>query len=105
MMPVTPRFSLAIVAAVLVARGEAAAGTGVPGVRVAERGTDGREQLVPARVHLTSPDGKPVRAPGLPFFRDHLDCPGALLLDLPPGAYRYVVERGPESSRAAGEIL
>ena len=32
--------------------------------------------VVPARVHLLGPDGKAVRAPGLPFWKDHFNCDG-----------------------------
>jgi hypothetical protein len=59
---------------------------------------------VPCRVHLADPAGKPVQAPGLPFWRDHFVCPGTVRLDLPPGRYAYEVERGPEWSRAKGDF-
>jgi hypothetical protein len=59
---------------------------------------------LPCRIHLTDPAGKPVRAPGLPFWRDHFVCPGTVALDLPPGRYDYEVERGPEWSRARGSF-
>lgn len=57
---------------------------------------------VPCRVHLKDPAGKPVRAAGLPFWRDHFVCPGRVTLNLEPGRYTYEVERGPEYSRASG---
>jgi hypothetical protein len=55
-------------------------------------------------VHLTDATGKPVRAGKLPFFRDHFVCPGAARLELAPGQYAYVVERGPEWESAAGSF-
>lgn len=60
--------------------------------------------LLPSRIHLSDENGKPVRAPGLPFWSDHFVCTGAVTLALPPGAYRWQVERGPEWSRATGAV-
>src|SRR6266540_5727742 len=73
-------------------------------LRSVEGDGSGKEVLLPARVHLAGPDGKPVRAEGLPFFHDHFDCPGEAHLLLPAGTYRYVVERGPEYRRSSGEV-
>ena len=73
-------------------------------LRIVERDPAGREAPLPARVHVSGPDGKPVRVPGLPFFRDHVSCDGSLKVDLPPGAYAYTVERGPEYRRATGPV-
>jgi hypothetical protein len=56
----------------------------------------------PCRVHLKGPDGKAVKPPNLPFWRDHFVVPGRVELDLPPGRYAYEVERGPEWTSAAG---
>ncbi len=61
--------------------------------------------VVPCRVHLSGADGKPIRAPGSPFFRDHFTAPGGVELTLPVGKYRYEIERGPEFERAAGTVL
>ena len=61
-------------------------------------------QSLPCRIHLFDPDGKPQRAAGLPFWRDHFVCPGAAKLELPVGRYRYEIERGPEYERLKGEI-
>jgi hypothetical protein len=56
-------------------------------------------------VHLAGPDGEPVAAPGLPFYRDHFNCPGIARLErLRPGRYTYTIERGPEYRRASGAI-
>jgi hypothetical protein len=56
----------------------------------------------PCRIYLTGPDGKPVKPPGLPFWKDHFTCPGTVRLDLPPGEYAYEIERGPEFGRDSG---
>jgi hypothetical protein len=63
-----------------------------------------RGEPVACRVHLSDPEGKPVRAPGLPFWRDHFVCAGRVTLDLPPGKYSFEVERGPEYSAASDTI-
>ncbi len=82
----------------------AAGGPGTLKMRIVEKLPAGEGPLLPARVHLSGPDGKAVRAPGLPFFHDHLSCEGSLSLSLAPGTYRFEVERGPEYRRAAGAI-
>src|SRR5262245_38858245 len=61
-------------------------------------------ELLPARVHLYDAAGKPVRPEGLPFWRDHFVCAGQADLPLPPGEYRYEVERGPEYKPARGKV-
>lgn len=66
--------------------------------------TDAAQKPVPCRIHLAGPDGKPVRAPGLPFHHDHFSCPGTARVDLPPGEYRYEIERGPEYKQVAGSF-
>src|SRR5688500_6962125 len=57
---------------------------------------------VPCRIQLKGPDGKAVKPPGLPFWKDHFVVPGRVELDLPAGRYAYEVERGPEWTSAAG---
>jgi len=59
---------------------------------------------LPGRIHLKDSSGKAIRAPNLPFFHDHFVCPGKVNLELPPGEYRYEVERGPDYDRAAGRL-
>jgi hypothetical protein len=59
---------------------------------------------LPCRIHLYDKAGKAVRAPGLPFWRDHFVCPGTVELDLQPGRYRFEIERGPEFRRQTGQV-
>ncbi len=40
---------------------------------------------VPCRIHVKDAAGKPIRAPGLPFWRDHFVCPGRAAIDVPEG--------------------
>jgi hypothetical protein len=66
--------------------------------------SDAAGQPLACRIHLSEASAKPVFAPGQPAWRDHFVCPGKAELDLPPGKYRYEIERGPEHERLAGEI-
>jgi hypothetical protein len=52
--------------------------------------------VVACRINLRDAAGKPVKAPGLPFWRDHFVCTGKVSLALSPGPYVYEIERGPE---------
>jgi len=61
-------------------------------------------QPIPCRVHLKDAAGKPVKAPGQPFWFDHFVCPGSVQLPLEPGKYTIEVERGPEYGRIADTI-
>ena len=63
---------------------------------------DEKGEAAPARVHLADGKGKFQQVPGLPFWRDHFTCAGHVSMDLPPGKYRYGVERGPEFERLSG---
>lgn len=60
--------------------------------------------LVPCRVHLTDADGKPVKPDGFPSWHDHFLIDGRAEITLPPGLYRYAIERGPEFRPVAGEV-
>jgi hypothetical protein len=92
----------------VIERSRAGAGTGTRTgslhLRIVEPDQGDRVAAVPARVHLADAKGRPVRAPGLPFFRDHFNCAGDVRLDLPPGRYSYTIERGPEYRRASGTV-
>ena len=61
-------------------------------------------RVMPARIHLTDATGKTHVAPGLPAWKDHFCMEGEVTLELPPGTYTYVVERGPEYGRDEGLI-
>ena len=96
-----------VLAAILLARLAGAAG---PEESAGPRGelrievSDAAGKPLPCRIHLTGPAGKPVEPPALPFWRDHFVCDGKGDLQLPVGAYRYEVERGPEHERASGSL-
>ena len=62
-------------------------------------------QPLPCRIHLFDQNKKPQRAAGLPYWHDHFVCPGSAQLELPPGRYRYEIERGPEHERFNGEVV
>src|SRR5687768_9397919 len=57
---------------------------------------DESNRITACRIHLRDEGGKPVKAPGLPFWRDHFVCTGKVALALSPGTYAYEIERGPE---------
>jgi hypothetical protein len=59
---------------------------------------------LPCRVHVQDANGKPVKTKKFPYWADHFVCPGRATLDLPAGAYRYEVERGPEYRAAKGQF-
>jgi hypothetical protein len=95
---------MSVIVMVLVSSFLQAGDPGTLKLTIREKASAGDGPPVPARVHLTGPDGKPVRAAGLPFFHDHLNCDGSLNIEVPPGAYRYTVERGPEYRRVSGAV-
>ena len=64
---------------------------------------EGGEPL-PSRIHLKNARGEVQTADQLPSWRDHFVCPGQATVKVEPGRYRYQIERGPEFTRAVGEI-
>lgn len=60
--------------------------------------------VTPCRIHLSGPDGKPVRTKKYPFWRDHFVCEGTAELGLPTGEYTYTIEHGPEFESLSGKI-
>jgi hypothetical protein len=68
------------------------------------KATDAGGKALPCRIHISDSAGKPVLAPGAPSWRDHFVCAGEATLALPPGTYRYAVERGTEWSRVQGTV-
>jgi hypothetical protein len=75
--------------------------TGKLHIRVVDKRTG---KPTPCRIHLKDAAGKVVKAAGLPAWHDHFVCGGEVTLDVPAGAYRYEIERGPEYSQAAGGV-
>lgn len=60
---------------------------------------------VPCRIHLKDVAGKAIQPPAYPSWNDHFVCEGAVPIDAPPGRYRLEVERGPEHSAFAEEVV
>lgn len=83
------------------AREVLAVGEGELEIRVSDEGTG---SLVPARMHLKDPRGKPVKPPGLVYWHDHFVFPGKAILKLRPGAYTFELERGPEYRVRSGHF-
>jgi len=65
---------------------------------------DAAGQAVPCRIHVKDAAGKSIRAPGLPFWRDHFVCSGRAAIEVPAGRCVYEIERGPEYRPATGGI-
>ena len=66
---------------------------------------DDSGQTLPCRIHLRSSEGKPIRAYGQPFWRDHWVCDGRVSASVPAGSYQWQIERGPEYRRQTGEVV
>lgn len=60
--------------------------------------------LLPCRIHLEKSAGQTVNARGLPAWKDHFVCDGRVALELAPGVFRYVIERGPEYASVSGRL-
>jgi hypothetical protein len=61
-------------------------------------------QPIAARMHLKDIRGKVIRAPKLPFWRDHFVFDGTLVLELPLGSYNFEIECGPEYKTQTGHF-
>ena len=59
---------------------------------------------VACRIHLLDKAGTPQQAGALPFWRDHVVCPGVAVFNLAPGDYTYEIERGPEYGLRTGAL-
>lgn len=59
---------------------------------------------IAARMHLKDAQGKPVKPPNVPYWRDHFVFQDTIRLDLPPGDYTFELERGPEYRSASGRF-
>lgn len=97
--PIGPIAGGLLLCAALAAAG--AADTGRLDITVSNPATPG---AVAARIHLKDAAGRPQRAPGLPFWRDHFVSRDPVRFDLPAGTYAYEIERGPEFARSTGTI-
>lgn len=65
----------------------------------------GKSAVMPARILMSGPDGKPVKSSNfLPFWNDHVSSPGEARFDVAPGKYSVTVERGPEWSSETSTI-
>jgi len=61
-------------------------------------------QPVAVRMHLKNAQGKPVRPPQVPFWKDHFALDGQITLKLPNGRYTFEIERGPEYRDYTGQF-
>ncbi|MEN6498680.1 MAG: hypothetical protein ABFD16_30615 [Thermoguttaceae bacterium] len=59
---------------------------------------------IPCRIHLKTANGKPRKVEKLPFWFDHVVCPGQVTLQLPKGSYSFELERGPEYVTCSGHF-
>ena len=57
-----------------------------------------------ARMHLFDAKGKPVKPPGVIYWRDHFVFPGKTVLKLPTGKYTFELEHGPEYRMRRGNF-
>ncbi len=62
------------------------------------------KQPLACRMHLVNAAGKPLKAPRVPFWRDHFVFDGAITLKLPAGEYQFVIERGLEYLERTGHF-
>ena len=60
------------------------------------------EKEMACRIHLKKAGGESVVPPNFPVWDDHFVCDGIAELNLPPGEYHWLVERGPEYERKSG---
>ena len=71
-------------------------------IRVVDSATG---QPIAVRMHLKDPRGRPVKPPGVPFWKDHFVFPGKIVLSLSPGNYTFEMERGPEYRIRTGYFI
>lgn len=63
------------------------------------------EKPVTVRMHLWNAKGVPRKVRGQPNFNDHFVFHGRVVLRLPPGEYRFRIERGLEYLEQSGNFL
>src|SRR5437868_7954433 len=71
----------------------AAADKGRLEVRIVDKANS---QPLAARMHLKDQQGKPVRPPKVPFWKDHFAIDGTMVFEMPLGTYTFELEAGPE---------
>src|SRR5688572_25395199 len=59
---------------------------------------------IAARMHLFDAKGKPVKPPGVVYWKDHFVFPGKTVLKLPNGKYTFELEHGPEYRMRTGNF-
>lgn len=62
-------------------------------------------ELLPCRLHLKNPAGRPRPIKGSAYFHDHVAFPGDITLRLPKGQYTFEIERGPEYTTQSGYFV
>lgn len=60
---------------------------------------------IAARMHLTNARGKPRKPPRSVYWHDHFVVDGKIVLTLPSGTYKFVVERGHEYRDQSGHFV
>mgnify|MGYP005836828479 CR=1 FL=1 len=93
--------ALAIVASLVVSADPARAAGGKLKLTVVDRDTG---QMIPCRLHLRDAQQRPRKVSGAIQWADHAVIDGAVVLELPPGEYRFEMERGPEYLRREGHF-
>lgn len=86
--------SLGLTSEVLAADGELE-------LRVVDKATG---DPIAARMHLVNQRGKPVLPKGVLGWKDHFVFAGSVILELPPGEYRFEIEHGPEYALRTGSF-
>ena len=61
-------------------------------------------ESIACRIHLANENNQPIKANGQPFWKDHFTCPGRVTVEVPPGVYRWTIEKGPEYEQVTGEL-
>lgn len=93
--------ALVLVAAVVPARLALASG-GQLRLTVTDEKTG---ELLPCRLHLKNPAGRPRPIKGSAYFHDHVAFAGDIVLKLPKGQYTFEIERGPEYTTQSGYFV
>ena len=73
--------------------------------RISFRIRDEQGAALACRVHLRDAKGKSPQTKKYPFWYDHFVCNGSATIEIPPGEYRYLLERGPEYRRVGGHLI